>query len=135
MTYLADGTLECVAADEILVADGKRANTATLEPAAANIDVDGRDAIRVTPFLQTSNPDVYAAGGVTNLPQRLEIAAGREGTLAAEKAGLIMTGQSYAAGRCTSTVPDERAHNRNIGRTESLRTTAITRTSTHCHLS
>jgi mercuric reductase len=86
VTYTADGQSRSAAADELLLASGKTPNTAALDPATARIGTDDRGAIRVQPHLQTSNPDVYAAGDVTNLPKRLEITAGREGTLAAENA-------------------------------------------------
>ena len=86
ITYTVGGHTEIALADEILLATGKTANTARLRLSAAGVDMDARQAIRVTPFLQTSNANVYAAGDVTNLPKRLEMTAGREGTLAAENA-------------------------------------------------
>jgi mercuric reductase len=86
IAYTVDGQSEIAKADEILLAAGKTANTAALKLSTAGVDMDNRQAIWVTPFLQTSNANVYAAGDVTNLPKRLEMTAGREGTLAAENA-------------------------------------------------
>jgi mercuric reductase len=89
ITYTVGGETQTALADEILIAAGKTANTATLMLSNAGVDIDDRRAIRVTPFLQTSSANVYAAGDVTNLPKRLEMTAGREGTLAAEN---VLTG-------------------------------------------
>jgi mercuric reductase len=85
VTYRVGETRHVVPADEILLAAGKTPNTEGLGLDTAGIEVDGR-AIRVQPSLKTSHPDVYAAGDVASLPRRLEITAGREGTMAAENA-------------------------------------------------
>jgi mercuric reductase len=86
VTYAVGGQTRVASAEEILIATGKTPNTGGLALSSAGIDVDDRQAIRVTPFLQTSAPNVYAAGDVAGLPKRLEITAGREGTLAVENA-------------------------------------------------
>jgi len=86
VTYTAEDGLHQVVADEILLAGGKTPNTAGLGLDAAGVDLDDKHAIRVQPFLQTSQPSVFAAGDVASLPKRLETTAGREGTLAAENA-------------------------------------------------
>jgi mercuric reductase len=86
VTYAAQSHVETASADQILLAVGKTPNTAALKPSSAGIEIDPRQAIRVTLFLQTSNANIYAAGDVTSLPKRLEITAGHEGTLAAENA-------------------------------------------------
>ncbi len=77
---------ESVVVDEILVAAGKRPNTAGLNLDAIGVHVDGRAAIDTQMTLQTSRLDIFAVGDVTNLPLRLETTAGREGTYAAENA-------------------------------------------------
>ena len=77
---------EAVEVDEVLVAAGKTPNTAELNLAAAGVQVDDKQAIVTQPNLQTSQPHIYAAGDVTNLPLRLETTAGREGTYAIENA-------------------------------------------------
>ncbi len=86
LTYTADGHTQTTSGDAILLAAGRTPNTSALNLTRAAVETDERQAIRVTPFLQTSNQNVYAAGDVTNLPQRLEMTAGHEGTLAAENA-------------------------------------------------
>jgi mercuric reductase len=75
-----------VTADEILLAAGKTPNTAGLGLNAIDVRIDDQGAIRVSPTLHTTQPHIYAAGDVTNLPKRLEMTAGREGTLATENA-------------------------------------------------
>jgi len=71
--------------DEVLVATGRRPNTAGLGLAAAGIQVDGRGAVVVDEQLRTSNPRVWAAGDVTAAPQFVYVAAAH-GALAADNA-------------------------------------------------
>lgn len=80
-----DGTEVVVEADEVLVATGRRPNTAGLGLEAADIEVDGRGAIVVDEQLRTTNPRVWAAGDVTPAPQFVYVSA-YQGALAAENA-------------------------------------------------
>lgn len=73
-------------ADEILLAAGKTPNTSGMGFDKAEVIIDQKQAIAVNQYFQTSNPNVFAVGDVTNAPLRLETTAGREGTLAAENA-------------------------------------------------
>lgn len=86
VSFTLDGIEERVSADEILLASGKTPNTSGLGLETAKVNLDKRRAIVVNEFLQTSSPEVFAAGDVANLPLRLENTAGHEGTLAAENA-------------------------------------------------
>lgn len=86
VSFTINGKEEQVSGDEILLAAGKTPNTAGLGLDTAGINIDKRRAIVVNEFLQTSQPHIYASGDVINLPIRLEITAGHEGTLAAENA-------------------------------------------------
>jgi mercuric reductase len=70
---------------EILVATGRRPNTAGLGLDRAGIETDGRGAVVVDDTLRTTNPRVWAAGDVTPAPQFVYVAA-YEGALAAENA-------------------------------------------------
>jgi len=74
--------------ERILVATGRRPNTAGLGLEHAGIETDRRGAIVVDETLRTTNPRVWAAGDVTPAPQFVYVAA-HEGTLAAEN---ILTG-------------------------------------------
>jgi len=93
VSYAVEGQEKDIAAEEILVATGKRPNTDDLRLKVAGIDTDKRGAIVVNEQYQTSNEAVYAAGDVVALPLRLETTAGREGTLAA---GNALTGEKAA---------------------------------------
>lgn len=86
LAYTIDGREEEASADEILLATGKTPNTQGLNLDKAGVEVDKKQAIRVNPQFQTSQPHIYAVGDVINLPVRQEPTAGREGTLAAENA-------------------------------------------------
>lgn len=86
LTYTVEGKQQEVAGEEILLAIGKIPNTVDLDLEKAGVETDKKHAIVTKPFLQTSQPHIYAAGDVTNLPLRLEPTAGNEGTLAAENA-------------------------------------------------
>ena len=71
--------------DEILVATGRRPNTAGLGLDKAGIELTERGAIKVDDHLRTTNPLVWAAGDVTGHPQFVYVAA-YEGNLAARNA-------------------------------------------------
>ena len=86
LTYEDSGKIEEISGDEILLAAGKTANTQELGLDLAGVETDVRKSVMVNESLQTTNPDIYAVGDVANLPLRLEITAGREGTLAAGNA-------------------------------------------------
>lgn len=73
-----------VEADEILMATGRRPNVdINLEVAGVSLNENG--GVKVDEALQTSNPNIYAAGDVIGGPM-LEALAGREGSVAAENA-------------------------------------------------
>jgi mercuric reductase len=69
---LAGETLE---ADALLVATGRRPNTAGLDLAKAGAETDQNGAIVVDDHLRTSVAHIYAAGDCTNLPQFVYVAA------------------------------------------------------------
>lgn len=86
LTYTIGDTQEEVSGDEILLATGKTPNTQGLGLDKAGVEIDDKQAIKVSPQFQTSQPHIYAVGDVINLPIRQEPTAGREGTLATENA-------------------------------------------------
>lgn len=71
--------------DRILVATGRRPNTAELGLEAAGVEVDGRGAVVTDQHLRTANERVFAAGDVTGAPQFVYVSA-YEGALAADNA-------------------------------------------------
>jgi len=72
--------------DEILLAAGKRPNTAALNLSAIDVKMTERQEVITEPTLHTSQPYIFAIGDVTNLPLRLETTAGKEGTYAVDNA-------------------------------------------------
>lgn len=80
----AGGTLQ---ADRLLVATGRRANTAGLGLERAAVATDATGAVVVDERLRTSVPRVYAAGDCTSLPEFVYVAAA-SGT----RAAINMTG-------------------------------------------
>ncbi len=82
---LQDGTQATFTAERLLVATGRRPNTAGLGLEAAGVDVDRRGAIQVNEYAQTTNADIFAAGDCAALPQFVYVAA-HSGTVAAENA-------------------------------------------------
>lgn len=83
--YTTAGFKSTIEASHLLVATGIKANTEKLSLGAIGVDVDKKGHIRVDPYLQTSNPDIFAVGDVTNLPAFVYTAA-YEGALAVQNA-------------------------------------------------
>ncbi|MBI3080886.1 MAG: mercury(II) reductase [candidate division NC10 bacterium] len=88
-----DGKPEICVAEQLLVATGRRPNTADLGLAAAGVRTGPRGEIVVDEHLRTANPDVYAAGDCIGDPMYVYVAA-YAGGLAAENA-LTGTGRVY----------------------------------------
>lgn len=79
----SEGQARSVEAEEILVATGRRPNTADLALDRAAVTVDAKGAILTDAGLRTDNPRVWAAGDCTQAPQFVYVSA-HEGALAAE---------------------------------------------------
>lgn len=82
---MVDGAEVAVDCDELLVATGRRPNTADLGLDAAGVRVDARGAVVVDEELRTANPRVWAAGDVTAAAQFVYVSA-YEGALVADNA-------------------------------------------------
>lgn len=80
-----DGTVAPLVVDEILVASGRRANTAGMGLAEAGVERGSTGEILVDAQQRTSHPDVLAAGDVTGEPMHVYIAA-QAAAVAAENA-------------------------------------------------
>jgi pyruvate/2-oxoglutarate dehydrogenase complex dihydrolipoamide dehydrogenase (E3) component len=59
-----DGRKEKMAADEVLIGIGRAPNVEGLALEAAGVEHDKREGVKVNERLQTSNPNVYAAGDI-----------------------------------------------------------------------
>ena len=76
---------DAVTAEQLLVATGRRANTGGFGLDEAGVTLGKRGEIAANEYLQTTNPDIYAAGDVTGDPMFVYVAA-YGGTTAAENA-------------------------------------------------
>ncbi len=85
VTFEAGGAERSVSADHVLVATGRRPNTAGLGLDRAGVTITDAGAVLVDDTLRTTNPRVWAAGDVTGHPQFVYVAA-NEGNLAARNA-------------------------------------------------
>lgn len=93
-------------AEQLLVATGRRPNTAGFGLEEAGVELGERGAVAVNEHLQTTNPDVYAAGDVIGGDMFVYVAA-YAGTLAAENAlsGAGRVFDTSAMARVTFTDP------------------------------
>jgi len=69
--FVQEGNTITVAADAILVVVGQKPNVDALNLEAAHVEYDAQRGVRVNDFLQTTNPDIYAAGDVCAKPRLL----------------------------------------------------------------
>lgn len=63
VSYIRKGKVECVEADKVLMAVGRRANVASLNLADVKIEFSPRGIV-VNDFMQTSVPHIYAVGDI-----------------------------------------------------------------------
>lgn len=80
-----NGEEQIIEADEVLIAAGRSPNTESLNLEAAGVKTGERGEVAVNDYLQTSNPNIYAAGDVTLGPQFVYVAA-YEGGIVVENA-------------------------------------------------
>ncbi|WP_131992184.1 mercury(II) reductase [Acidipila rosea] len=66
---------EHIVGDRLLIATGRRPNTASLGLEHAGVLTNENGAIPVDEFLRTSNPNIYAAGDCTTNPEYVYVAA------------------------------------------------------------
>jgi mercuric reductase len=85
--FLLETSRGILCGDQLLVATGRAPNTPLLDLARAGVAVDENGAIVVDERLQTSAPQIYAAGDCTNAPQYVYVAAA-----AGTRAAINMTG-------------------------------------------
>ncbi|MTT33060.1 mercury(II) reductase [Terrilactibacillus sp. BCM23-1] len=80
-----EGKEQVIEAEQLLVATGRKPNTANLNLYSANVKVGTRGEVLIDEFSRTTNPRIYAAGDVTLGPQFVYVAA-YQGGLAADNA-------------------------------------------------
>jgi len=91
--YHAGSAARLAHAEQLLVATGRRANTAGFRLDTIGVTLGTKGEIVVDEFLQTTNPNVYAAGDVIGDPMFVYVAS-YGGALAAENA-LTGNGRRY----------------------------------------
>jgi len=97
-TFELETSAGTLSGDRLLIATGRKPNTAGLDLAHAGVTTDASGAIIVDDHLRTSVPHIYAAGDCTNAPQFVYVAAA-----AGTRAAINMTGGDKALD--LSTVP------------------------------
>jgi mercuric reductase len=90
-TFELETSAGTLSGDRLLVATGRKPNTAGLALDRAGVTTDTRGAIVVDDHLRTSVPHIYAAGDCTNAPQFVYVAAA-----AGTRAAINMTGGDAA---------------------------------------
>jgi mercuric reductase len=85
LTFEHQGHERRLAADQVLVATGRRPNTSGLGLEKAGVELTERGALKIDEQLRTTNPVIFGAGDVTGHPQFVYVAA-YEGSLAARNA-------------------------------------------------
>ena len=83
--YTSKGKSFRVESEQVLFATGRRPNTEDLQLSAAGVETDEKGFVKVNNQMQTSAPNVWAAGDVTGEPM-LETIAAKEGLVAVENA-------------------------------------------------
>jgi mercuric reductase len=85
VSFRDGGELRTVRAEQLLVATGRRANTKGFGLEAVGVTLGTKGEVAVNEYLQTANPDIYAAGDVLGDPMFVYVAA-YGGAVAAENA-------------------------------------------------
>ncbi len=85
VAFEQEGTTRAARAEQLLMATGRRANTRGFGLETAGVALGAKGEVQVNRFLQTANPNVYAAGDVIGDPMLVYVAA-YGGSVAAENA-------------------------------------------------
>ena len=86
-TFMLETTAGTLKSDQLLISTGRHPNTAQLNLDAVNIKILNDGAIEVNERMETTVPNIYAAGDCSNMPQFVYVAAA-----AGSRAGINMTG-------------------------------------------
>src|SRR5262249_17738822 len=84
-TFVQTDSGKAVEGDAVLVATGRTARVDALQPANADIEIDGNGFVKVDETLRTTNRQVFAVGDVAGGPQFVYVAAA-QGHLAEQNA-------------------------------------------------
>ncbi len=75
LSFLVDGAAQQISAEQVLVATGRRPNTAGMGLPEAGIELVPNGAVKIDDRMRTTKPGVYAAGDVTGSDQFVYMAA------------------------------------------------------------
>ncbi len=87
--FVLDTNAGALRSDRLLIATGRKPNTASLNLEAVGVNTDNSGAIIVNDHLNAGTSNIYAAGDCTNMPQYVYVAAA-----AGTRAAINMTGGS-----------------------------------------
>ncbi|MGJ8672446.1 dihydrolipoyl dehydrogenase family protein [Rubritalea sp.] len=93
VVYLKDGQEHSVEAESILVALGRKPNTASLDAANAGVELNKKGGIVVDLQMQSSAPNIFACGDVASPYEIVHIAI-EQGEMSAENAMKYIVGAS-----------------------------------------
>ena len=85
--FFLDTNKGTIRGDKLLVASGRKPNTANLNLKAAGVETQTDGSIKTDQSMETTAPHIYAAGDCSNMPQLVYVAAAAGG-----RAGINMTG-------------------------------------------
>lgn len=90
-----DGESYLISSEQVLMAVGRRANLEALDLDKLGVALNERgNGIEIDAYMQTSNPDIYAIGDITNKIQLAHVAS-HQGMVAAEHIAGIEHGMTY----------------------------------------
>ncbi len=75
LSFLVDGAAQQISAEQVLVATGRRPNTAGIGLREAGIELMSNGAVKIDDRMRTTKPGAYAAGDVTGRDQFVYMAA------------------------------------------------------------
>jgi len=106
VAFEQDGTERRAECEQVLVATGRRPNTAGLGLDRAGVELTDRGAVKVDELLGTTNRRIWAAGDVTGGPQFVYVAAAQGSVVADNAIGKVgRTVDWTALPRVTFTTP------------------------------
>ncbi len=92
-----DGKMHYICSDKVAMAVGRKANIDTLNLESLDVELnDKRTGIAVNTHMQTSNPNIYAIGDVTNIIQLAHVAS-HQGIVAVDHIGGGSHTMNYSA--------------------------------------
>jgi dihydrolipoamide dehydrogenase len=97
LEFEKEGQAQYLSCERVLLATGRKPRLDSIELEKLGVDLNAsKKGVAVNGFMQTSNPDVYAIGDLTNIIQLAHVAS-HQGMVAAEHIGGVSHEMSYDA--------------------------------------